>query len=163
MSEEWIEKIADDIRQKNREPAEKYGRAQHYAGIVSTAGKEFFVALVQCLQDNVDVLRSRLQGDPTAAETRVQTSRPDEVKITRSRFPWVDARLAHHDESIVLDFAKGMGLEGDLKMNRVTHTFAFEVAPDDTLSVKDAFAEPPQHYAKPEDLARCITELLFAV
>ena len=96
MATEWIEKLAEEIKQKNHEAAAEYGRAQHYAGIVSARGKEFFVALVQCLQENVDALRSQLQGDLTASETRVQTSRADEVKITRSRFPWVDARLTHH-------------------------------------------------------------------
>jgi hypothetical protein len=78
-------------------------------GLCRRRGKEFFVALVQYLQENVDALRSQLQGDLTASETRVQTSRADEVKITRSRFPWVDARLTHHGDTITLEYAKGPG------------------------------------------------------
>lgn len=162
MAQAWIEKLADEIKQTNHEAAEDYGRAQHYAGIVSRLGKEFFVAMVQCLQENVDGLRGQLQGDPTSSETRVQTSRADEVKITRSRFPWIDARLTHHDDTITLDYAKGPGVEGDPKLDRKTHTFAFQAAADDTLSAQDAFAEPPQQYRKPEELARRITELLFS-
>jgi len=162
MAKEWIDNLAQDIKQRNHEAAEDYGRAQHYAGIVSTMGREFFVGLVQCLQENVDALRSQLQGDLTASETTVQTIKADEVKITRSRFPWVDARLTHQGDTITLDYAKGPGVEGDPTLDRKTCAFAFRVAPDDTLSVQDAFAEPPQQYLQPEDLARRITELLFA-
>ena len=165
MAKEWIESLAQDIKQRNHEAAEDYGRAQHYAGIVAGQGKEFFVALVLALQENVDALRSQLQGDLTSSETRVQTTKADEVKITRSRFPWVDARLTHHDDTITLDYAKSAGLADDpaagLVGNRKTATFAFRVAPDDTLSVEDAFAERPRSYAHPEELARYITELLF--
>jgi len=161
MAKEWIEQLAQDIKQRNHQAAEEYGRAQHYAGIVSTQGKEFFVALVLALQENVDALRSQLQGDLTSSETRVQTTKADEVKVMRSRFPWVDARLGHHDETIVLDYAKSPGLAGDPALDRKTAVFAFRVAPDDTLSVEDAFADPPRSYAKPEDLARHITEILF--
>jgi hypothetical protein len=165
MAKEWIEQLAGGIKQRSREAADEYGRAQHYRGIVSAQGKEFFVALVQALQENVDALRAQLQGDPAASETRVQTSKADEVKITRSRFPWVDARLTHHEETIALEYAKGPGVKqagvvGDAP-ERKTASFAFRVAADDTLSVEDAFAEPPRVYAKPEELARRITEMLF--
>jgi len=163
MTQEWIESLAQEIKQKNHEAAEEYGRAQHYAGIVSTQGKQYFLGLVQCMQENVDELRRRLQGDPTASETRVQTSKADEVRIVRSRFPWVDARLTHHGDTITLDYAKGPGAEGDLKLDRKTHSFAFVVAADDSLSAQDAFADPPQQYPQPEALAQYITQLLFSV
>ena len=163
MAKEWIEKLAQEIKQKNHEVAQDYGRAQHYAGIVSTAGKEYFVALVFGLQENLDALRSQLQGDATACETAVLTIKADEVKIARARFPWVDARLSHNGDSITLDYAKGPGVEGDPTVDRKTSTFAFKVAPDDTLFVEDAFAESPRRYPQPEDLARQITEVLFSV
>jgi hypothetical protein len=165
MAQAWIEKLADDIKEKNKEAAADYGRAQHYAGIIAVAGKEFFLALVHCLQENVDALRSRLQGDSTSSETRVQTSRADEVRITRSRFPWIDARLTHHDDTLTLDYAKGLGVQGDPRIEpaRTPRTFTFKVAPDDSLFVQDAFTDPPQQYKQPDELARHITELLFGV
>jgi hypothetical protein len=166
MATLWIEKLAEDIKQRNHEAAEDYGRAQHYAGIVATQGKEFFIALVMSLQENVDALRARLQGDLTSSETRVQTTKADEAKITRARFPWIDAHLHHRDDTILLDYAKAPGLPGDPALDRKTHSFAFYVAPDDTLSVQGAFAgsfnATPRNYPTPEDLARHITELLFA-
>jgi hypothetical protein len=169
MATEWIEQLADEIKEKNKEAASEYGRAQHYAGIVAVQGKEFFVALVLRLQENVDALRSRLQGDATASETRVQTSRADEVKITRSRFPWIDARLTHRDDTLTLDYAKGLGMEGSPKIEReagrTTRTFTFRVAQDDSLVVEEAFVgasrQEPRQYKQPEELARHITELLF--
>jgi hypothetical protein len=163
MAKEWIDKLARDIKQKNREAAEDYGREQHYAGIVSTSGKEFFVALVICLQENVNALRSRLQGAPVASETEVQTIKADEAKITRARFPWVDAQLIHRGDTITLDYAKGPGLQGDPAVDRKTSAFVFKVAADDTMFVQEAFAGRPHRYEQPEELARHITEILFSV
>jgi hypothetical protein len=162
MTQAWIEILAEDIKQKNRDAAQDYGRAQHFAGIVAERGKVYFVALVTCLQQNVEALRSQLQGDPTSADTTFQTIRPDEVKITRARFPWVDASLVHHDDTIALEYAKGLGTAGDSMLDRKACTFALKVAPDDTLFAEEAFAAQPRPFAKPEELARHITELLFA-
>lgn len=162
MSKEWIESLARDVKQKNHEAAQKYGRDQHYAGIIDTLGKEFFVALVLELQENVDAFRRHLQGHSTAAETGVQTVKPDEIKITRARFPWVDARLVHNQDIIMLDYAKGAGVHCDPVIDRKTRTFAFKVAADDSLFVEDAFADSPRKYEQPEELARQITEVLFA-
>jgi hypothetical protein len=163
MTEAWIEDLAQDIKAKNRDAAQDYGRAQHFAGIVAERGKGYFVALVSCLQENVDALRRRLQGDPTSADTTFQTIRPDEIKITRARFPWVDAHIAHRDDTIALDYAKGLGTAGDPQLDRKTRSFVFRVAPDDALFAEEAFAAQPRSYPKPEELARHITELLFGV
>jgi hypothetical protein len=162
MAQEWIDNLAQDIKQKNHEAAEDYGRSQHYAGIVSDLGKGFFLSVVGCLQENVEAMRRRLQGDLTSAETAVQTVKPDEIRITRTRFPWVDARLVHNEATIALDYAKGPGGEGDPNQDRKTCSFAFQVAPDDSLFVEDAFAASPRQYKQPEELARQITEMLFA-
>jgi hypothetical protein len=171
MAKAWIEQLAEDIKQKNHEAAEEYGRAQHYAGIIDAQGKEFFVGLVLCLQENVDALRSRLQGDLTSSEMRVETVRADEVKITRARFPWVDARVTHRGDTILLEYAKGLGakglgMEGDAAgggQERTTASFAFRVGADDALRVEDAFAEQPRRYTTPEELGQRITEILFGV
>jgi hypothetical protein len=163
MAKEWIENLAQGIKQKNHEAAEKYGRDQHYAGIISTAGKEFFMDLARCLQENVDAIRRQLQGDSTAAEMGVETIRADEIRITRARFPWVDARLTHHEDRITLDYAKDPGAQGDPKLDRKVCTYAFQVGPEDNLFIQDAFADQPNRYVKAEELAQHITELLFAV
>jgi hypothetical protein len=162
MAKEWIEQLAQEIKQKNRDTAEKYGRDQHYAGIVSVAGKQFFLDLVRCLQENVDAIRHQLQGDPTASETAVAVVRAEEIHLERARFPWVDARLTHHEDRIALDYAKDPGLGADEKVDRKTRTYAFLVGNDDVLYMEDALSEQPAKYAKPEELARHITELLFS-
>lgn len=162
MAKEWIEKLAQDVKEKNHEAAEKYGRDQHYAGIVDTLGKEYFVAVVLDLQENVEAFRRQLQGHATSAETAVRTVKADEINITRARFPWIDARLTHNGDTITLDYAKGADVEGDPSLDRKTRAFLFRVAPDDSLFAEDAFADSPRTYAKPEDLARQITEILFA-
>jgi len=163
MAKEWIEDIAQDIKQKNHDAAQEFGRAQHYAGIISSLGKEFFMGVVFSLEENIDALRSRLQGDPASSETTLQTIKADEVKIVRARFPWVDARVIHRDDTITLDYAKGSGVDGDPSLDRKSRAFTFQVAPDDSLFVEDAFADSPGKYRLPEELARQITEILFSV
>jgi hypothetical protein len=162
MATEWIEKLADGIKQKNHEAAEEFGRAQHYAGIVAEVGKEYFVALTFSLQENVEAMRRMLQGDVTSADTTVQTVKVGEVKIARARFPWVDGRLVHNGDTLVLDYARGPGVEGDPNQDRKVCHFTFKVAPDDSLFVEDAFAPSPRQYKQPDELARHITEALFA-
>lgn len=161
MSQEWIESLAGEIKRKNHEAAEAYGREQHYAGVIAEKAKPFFVALVQCLQQNVDALRSQLQGDLTASETGVQTVRACEVKISRARFPWVDATLEHDGDVIRLDYAKTAGTPGDPQQDRKTETYAFRVAPDDTVYLSEAFAAAAAEYREPEDLAEHIVQVLF--
>ena len=163
MAEEWLDRLAQEIKQKNREAAEQFGRSQHYAGVIADQGKGYFVALTRCLQENVEALRRGLQGDVTSAETGVQTPKPDEIKITRARFPWGDARVMHNQDTVTLDYAKGPGSEGDPQVDRKTASFAFKVAPDDSLYTEDGFLAEPKQYKRPEELARRITEILFGV
>lgn len=161
MAKQWIEQLAEEIRHKNTEAAEEYGRKEHYASVIAARGKEFFVALVFCLKENIDTLRRQLQGEAVAAEMALENGKPDEARIRRARFPWVDARLTHSDDTITLDYAKDQGLRGDPQMDRKTCAFAFRVTADDTLFAEEAYVGPAKQFRQPEDLARHITETLF--
>jgi len=163
MGENWIGQLATEIKQKDREAAEDYARAQHYAGVAVERGRDFFFTVVQCLQDDVDALRRELQGDVTSAEMALERVRPDEVRITRARFPWVDARLTRADDAITLDYAKGLGTAGDPQQNRVTRSFAFRVTGDERLRVEEAFTAETRGYETPEEFARAVMEMLFSV
>jgi hypothetical protein len=161
MGKEWIANLAQDVRQKGHEAAENYGRSQHQAEIVTTQGQPFFTAFVISLEADVNEIKSHLQGDVTASDTTFQTISPVEIKLTRSRFPWFDARITHQDPIVVLDYAKGLGVAGDPTLDRKTCHFAFHVADDDTLSLQEAFGDNPRHFHQHEELARHIAELLF--
>jgi hypothetical protein len=172
MGKEWIANLAQDIKHKGHEAAEDYGREQHKASIITEQGQPFFTSLALCLEEDVNEIKHQLQGDVTAAETIIsgsalqlpgsgQTGERNEVKLTRSRFPWFDARITHHDSTIVLDYAKGLGVAGDPALDRKTCHFAFHIAADDTLSIQESFGDTPRHFDRPEQLARHITELLF--
>jgi len=161
MAEEWIDKLAGKIREKNREAAQLYGRDQHYADVISRLGPEFFVRLSAQLEQDVEALRRKLQGDVTSAETTVQTSTVGEVRITRERFPWVDATVTHRDDSILADYAKSAGLAGDPQLDRKSRAYVLRTGGDDRLYAEEAFAERPERFDTPEDLARSIVELLF--
>ncbi|NYF50751.1 hypothetical protein [Tunturiibacter gelidoferens] len=163
MAKEWIENLAQDIKQKSHDAAEAYGRSQHQAGIITTQGKPFFTSLAACLEQDITEIKRHLQGDVTASDTTIQTISATEIKLTRSRFPWFDARITHNDSTIILDYAKGLGVAGDPTLDRKTRHFAFQVTDDDTLYIQDSFADNPKRFHQPEDLARQIIQILFEV
>jgi hypothetical protein len=163
MSDNWIGQLATQIKQTDREAAQDYARAQHYAGVAAERGRGFFIDVVNCLQQDVDALRRELQGDVTSAEMTLERVRPAEVRITRARFPWVDARLTHSDDAITLDYAKGAGTAGDPQQDRVTRSFAFRVGQDEKLRVEEAFAAQPKSCETAEEFARAVMEILFSV
>lgn len=161
MAKDWVAALAQDIKQKNHEAAEDYGRQQHKAGIVASLGIPFFATLVSCLEEDIAEIRHELQGDLTSADTTVQLVNINAVKLARDRFPWFDAHLIHHDADIILEYAKGRGIAGDPNLDRKTAHFTFEVAADDSFSVQQSFSETPRSFHSPEELSRHITELLF--
>jgi hypothetical protein len=161
MEKEWIANLAQDIQQKGHEAAENYGRSQHQAEVVTTQGKPFFTTVATALEENINEIKRHLQGDVTSSDTTFQTISPTEVKLTRSRFPWFDARVTYQDPIIVLDYAKGLGVAGDPALDRKTCHFAFSVDDDDTLSIQESFGEGPRRFHDPKEFARHIVELLF--
>jgi len=161
MAEEWIDKLAGDIREKHREAAQVYGRDQHYAEVISRLAPEFFVRLSAQLERDVEAFRRKLQGDVTSAETLVQTSTAGEVRIQRERFPWVDATVTLRDDSILVDYAKSAGLAGDPLLGRKSRAYALHAGGDDRLYAKEAFTERPEQFDTPEALAQGILQLLF--
>ena len=164
MAKEWIENLAQGIKDKNREPAEEYGRAQHQADVIETQGRIFFGDLLRALDDNFTQIRRQLQGDPTSAEVAILTTGATQAHLTRTRFPWFDAQLEWHERTISLDYAKDPGIVNDPKMiDRKSLIFNFQVDPADKLSVQDSFGDIPASYATPEELAQRITEVLFTV
>jgi hypothetical protein len=163
MNKEWIENLARDIKEKNHEAAEEFGRSQHRAAIVTAESRPFFAAFTTCIEENINEIRRQLQGDVTASDTTFKASSPSEIKLTRSRFPWFDADITHRDSSIVLDYAKGLGIAGDPTLDRKSSHFDFHVDDDDTLSIKEAFGDHPKQFHEPAELARHVIELLFEV
>jgi hypothetical protein len=175
MSKEWITSLTEDIKQKGHEAAEDYGRQQHKESIISEQGMQFFTDFVLCLEENVNEIKRRLQGDVTSSETTIsgpalqlpvdnkQLGDRNEVTLTRNRFPWFDARITHRDSTIALDYAKGLGVAGDPSLDRKNCNFTFHVANDDALSIRDSFSDNPRQFDQPDQLAQYITELLFQI
>jgi hypothetical protein len=163
MTKEWIAHLAQNIQQKNHQAAENFGREQHRQDIILSRGQPFFTALAMHLEENFNEIRRELQGDVTAAETSVQNAGPSELKLSRSRFPWFDARVTLANGVIVLDYAKDRGVSGDPALDRKSCHFEFHVADDDSFSTREAFGDTPAHFHQPEELAQRITEILLAV
>jgi hypothetical protein len=161
MAKEWIEELAESIRQNAHDAAEAYGRDQHKSAVITAQGKPFFTAFVINLESNINDIKRQLQGDVTAAETTFTSISPTEVKITRSRFPWFDAIVRYQDPIIVLDYAKGLGIAGDPTLDRQTEHLHFHVEDDDALTLRQSFEVNPREFDSPEELSRYVTELLF--
>lgn len=167
MGKEWIEHLANEIKQNGHEAAEQYGRDQHRAGIVTAEGKVFFMTLIICLEQDLSEIRSQLQGSTVSSETMIERNGPALARLSRSRFPWFDATLKHAEQDVALDYAQGRGVAGEqnllLSADRQTAHFAFQVDARDRLSIAESFGDNPRQFDLPEALAKHILELLFAV
>lgn len=163
MSKDWIASIAQNIKEKSHAAAEEYGRSQHQAGIVTAEGRPFFAAFATCVEDDINEIRRQLQGDVTASDTTFKANGPSEIKLTRSRFPWFDADITHRDSTVVVDYAKGLGVWGDPALNRRSSNFEFQVDDEDRLFVREAFGDQPKRFREPAELARHVIQLLFEV
>ncbi len=167
MSQAWIEKLADEIKHKNHDAAEEYGRQLHRSGIIAEQGKTFFTALVLCLDQDFAEIRTQLQGSPVSCDTTLHKDGPEHVRLTRARFPWFDATLKHDAEDIVLEYDQGRGVAGEMDLHasavRQSVHFSFQVDPADKLYVHESFEEPHTQFTHPEELAKHIVELLFKV
>jgi hypothetical protein len=164
MAKEWIDQLAQKIKEKNREAAEEFGRQQHQNDIIDLQGRVFFTDMVRALEDNFTQIRRLLQGDPTSAEIATATTGATQVRLTRTRFPWFDAHITHEDGKVTLEYAKDQGVVGDEALaEKKTLLFAFKVGSDDKLWIEDAFGDMPRKYVTPEELAERITEILFEV
>lgn len=167
MSKVWIEELAGEIKEKNRDAANAYGREQHWLGIIEAQGPEYFGRLTAALEEDFAEIRSQLQGDVTSADTSFERKTPDVVLLTRSRFPWFNALLHHDGRTIVLEYAQGLGVGGDAKVaasnERTVKVYAFAVAGDDSLSVEEGFGDNPRRFTEPAELAKQIVETLFGV
>ena len=108
-------------------------------------------------------IKRELQGDVTSSDTLFQNVSPTEIKLTRSRFPWFDARITHQDPNIVLDYAKGLGVAGDPAIDRKTCYFVFHVAEDDALLYRGVLRRRSPQLCQPQELAQHIVELLFSL
>jgi hypothetical protein len=163
MGKEWIGNLVQDLKEKNREAAENYGREQHKAGIVTSEGNLFFASLTTCLETDLNEIKRQLQGDATSADTTFKTVHLKEVILTRSRFPWFDAHIAHQDPEIILNYAKGLGVAGDPSLDRKVCHFTLHVADDDSLSAYEAFGDSPKQFRQPGKLSEHILQILFSV
>ena len=162
MAKEWIENLATEIKQKNREAAEEFGRQQHQADVIGSQGRVFFADMVRSLEDNFTQIRRQLQGDPTSAEIALQTTGSTQVRLTRTRFPWFDAHITHEDGKITLEYQQDLGVVNDPSLvEKKTVVFDFHISPEDKIWVEDAFGDMPRKYETPDDLAQRITEILF--
>jgi hypothetical protein len=164
MSKAWIEELAAEIKEKDREAANAYGREQHRLEVVNVGGHEFFARLAQALEVDFSEIKAELQGDVTSSETSIENNGINQVTMARSRFPWFDAVLRYEQSTMVLDYAQGKGVAGDPKIvaERKVTVFSFAVTDEDRLFVEEGFGEPPKRFDEPEDLARHIMEILFA-
>ncbi len=164
-STDWIDTLAEDLKQQGREAAEAYGRELHRAGIVTAQSPAFFTALSLSLEDAFTTIRSRLQGSAVASETAIERTTPSELHLTRTRFPWFDATLKHTGDTFALNYAKLRTTAPDptLAPERQSAHFTFQVDAQDQLSAAESFADSPRRFTAPEDLARHLVEILFRV
>ena len=164
MAKEWLEELANQIKEQHRDVAEAFTRDQHRANVIAVEGRVFFGDVVRALEENFSQLKKLLQGDATSAEIAILTTGTTQIHLTRSRFPWFDAHLGHENEDITLEYGKDAGIPDDpANAGKCTVLFHIHVSDDDKLSFEDTSVEPTKTYDTADELAQRVTEILFGL
>ncbi len=158
MTKEWIQQLADDIKRKDHDAAEKLAREEHRRQTLTLKGEQFYDGLIRAITDDVAELNAALAGDITASPIAVNEVGERTHKVHRARFPMVQAQLRYELERIALNYSRS----GSQSSSR-SASYDFQVSEADSLSIRKNAGDKPGSFESPEDLARHLVELLFAV
>ncbi len=157
MAKEWIQQLADDIKRKDHDAAERLAREEHRRQTLTLKGEQFYDGLIRAITDDVAELNAALEGDITASPIAVNGVGERTHKVHRARFPMVQAQLRYELEGVALNYSRS----GSQSSSR-SATYNFQVSANDVVSIREHAGEKPRSFEQPEDLARHLVELLFA-
>ena len=154
MPKPWIESLAEEVKQIDRDAAKAFLRQQHITEVIEAKGGPFFAKFVECLANDVQDLGSALRGDPTDNPTMVRETDRYQVKIDRERFPLIRATLGYANPTITYSNVRSTETPEN-------ETFEFQVNDDDTIWLKRLNEYHPMSYQQPEEFSRFMVELMF--
>ena len=161
MPDLWMEKIIQDIKEKNHEAAKKIMREEHEKKVIAEKAPMFWRAFADFLEKHTREIEDGLHGDITQGELSFAL-KPENHEITlgKSAFPSVQftATPQFNDGKVSMNLGKvnPIATKG---MSFSQIPCRFEVQSDDTLILQ----LNGHSYPSPEDAARFIIERAFTL
>ena len=157
MHEEWLQRLANDIREKEHKAAEEAARARVRIQLLTAKGPVFWKAFADSLHENVLALRNLLEGDVTLTEGPLSfTFDPvtQQVQLAKAAFPAVQlAAVPHFEEETAEITYRSPGSGGE----PASMACRFGFTPDTRLMMHlDGRA-----FGSPAEAATFITDRLF--
>jgi hypothetical protein len=142
MAEEWLEKLASQIKDKERKGAEDAARSRYRSQLIGQRGPLFWKSFSDALQEHVASLGNLLEGDVTLAEGPLSFAFDTttlEISFAKAAFPTVyfkaipkfDRGLAeitylsagHRSEAVPMSCQLEISTEGRVTMRLDGRTF----------------------------------------
>jgi hypothetical protein len=106
MTEEWLFRLASQIKEKERRPAEESAQTRRRVTFLKEKGPAFWKAFSDSLDQSVGELKNLLEGDVTLAEgplTYTFDSTTSQINLTKAAFPAVRFSATPHFEREVAE------------------------------------------------------------
>lgn len=162
MSEPWIDKIVQDIKEKAHKPAEQAAREEHQKKVRREQGPIFWRDFIDFLQKFVEEIQAGLHGDITEGIFMFESRDNTIVNFAKSDFPSITFKASPDFEKgrIEISLTKGnlrWPPSGGGQSSPIP--CRFEVRSDDTLIMQlNGHA-----YDEAEQAAKFIIEKAFTI
>jgi hypothetical protein len=157
MAEEWLERLAHQIKENERRSAEEAARSRRRVELLGQKGPVFWKAFADALQENVAVLKNLLEGDVTLTEGPLSFSfDPSSLQITigKTAFPRIRFTATPRFDREVAEIEY---LQAGSKSEAVSMNCHFNVGIDGRVTMR----LEGRPFVNPTDAATFVIERLF--
>ncbi len=158
MTEEWLLRLANQIKEKERVPAEVSAQTRRRVTFLKQKGPAFWKAFSDSLDQSVGELKNLLEGDVTLAEgplTYSFNSTTSQIELTKAAFPAVRFSAVPHFEREVAEITyQAAGANSSASVMQCQ----FQVN-DGRLTMR----LDGRHFVNPVDAATFVMERLFRI
>lgn len=162
MSEPWIEKIIQDIKEKDHKAAEQAMREEHQKRVIAEKAPIFWRDFADFLKKFVNEIHAGLRGDITEGTFSFELDdRNQEIKCEKSAFPFVSftATPEFGSGKVTMSLTKVNPILSQAGASGSIIPCRFEVQSNDTLVLQ----LNGHSYAEPEHAAKFIIEKAFMI
>ena len=161
MSDDWIKKAADRLKEKDRKEADASHRKQHLSQLIAGSGGEFVELVFKAIRRQVAVFNEEFPDDPPK-RIEIEESSPTSINVTRKDIGEQARVLKIHglpqglsSQLIVTDYTSGQP-----RQQVYDEGMRFHLSADDRLGLATAGAGGGVR-ASVEDVASDLLRKLF--
>jgi hypothetical protein len=159
MMEEWLVRLANQIKEKERKGAEEAANSRRRIELLKQRGPAFWKSFSEALQENMMALRNLLEGDVTLAEGPLNfrfDASTLEIGLAKTGFPIVQfTAIPRFDREIAEITYLSAGGNGQVS----SMNCQFQIGSDGRLTMRlDGRA-----FSNPVDAATFVMERLFRI